>query len=368
MEVAPYLGRLQEPRQRPGLGGGDLAAILAQLGRDEAEAEGRVDLLLGPAGQPLAGVGAEDPVLVQLQPAAHRPLAQADVVVPGPGEVLQRGPEALRREGAQVHLETGGEHDARLRVAVAEDLLHVGVGDEGLRQGPRVAEHDEVEVSDALPAAAERAHRLHPRGPVALEVARQARDDGLCFRKKEPALGAAPVVQPLADLRLFLLLHPGQRPEAAVGDGLLEVLGGGDAELPPHEADALGSEPGQVQQLEEPRRHLGQQLLVVRAVTGRHRLLELRGDAGAHTGHLLQLLAAAEHLRDVAGQRLDRLAGQPVGTDAEDAFALDLEDIGDLVEDAGERQVVHETILRRATAVTARRRGAAARPPERAAR
>src|SRR5437773_9248033 len=124
------------------------------------------------------------------------------------------------------------------------------MSDEGLRQRPRVAEHDQVEVADTLPAAAERAHRLHPRGPVAFEVAGQARDDGLGLRKKEPALDAAPRLQALADLRLFLLLHARQRAEATVGDGLLEVLGGGDTELPPHEADALGSEPGQAPQLE----------------------------------------------------------------------------------------------------------------------
>src|SRR5439155_12128283 len=180
------------------------------------QAEGRVDLLFGPPRQPLAGVGVEDAVLVQLQPAAYRPLAQADVVVPGPGEVLQGGPEALGREGAQIHLDPGGEHDARLGIAVPEDLFDVRMSDEGLRQRPRVAEHDEVEVADTLPAAAERAHRLHPRGPVAFEVAGQARDDGLGLRKKEPALDAAPRLQALADLRLFLLLHARHRAEATV--------------------------------------------------------------------------------------------------------------------------------------------------------
>jgi hypothetical protein len=54
---------------------------------------------------------------------------------------------------------------------MAENLLHVGVGHERLGQGPRIAEHDEVQVADALPAPAERADGLHSRGPLLLQVA-----------------------------------------------------------------------------------------------------------------------------------------------------------------------------------------------------
>ena len=60
----------------------ELAAVLAQLGRDPRQAEALVDLLLGRAAVRLAGRVVEDPVLGDVQPAAHGRLAQRHVVLP----------------------------------------------------------------------------------------------------------------------------------------------------------------------------------------------------------------------------------------------------------------------------------------------
>src|SRR5436190_2044665 len=54
--------------------------------------------------------------------------------------------------------------------------------------------------------------------------------------------------QALADPLFLLVLHPRQRAQPAVRDRLLEVLGRGDAELPPQDAHRLGPQAGQLQQ------------------------------------------------------------------------------------------------------------------------
>ena len=81
----------------PALGGLDLAAVLAQFRRHEREPERRVDPLLVLAGDSRVVVHAVQAVLVQLQPALDRAVAQDDVVGLRAGEVLQRRAEALAR-------------------------------------------------------------------------------------------------------------------------------------------------------------------------------------------------------------------------------------------------------------------------------
>ena len=83
-------------RQRAALGGLDLARVLAQHRRDERQAERRVDLLLGLAGDDLAALELGERVLVQRQAARERALAQLDVVALRAGEVEQRRAELVR--------------------------------------------------------------------------------------------------------------------------------------------------------------------------------------------------------------------------------------------------------------------------------
>ena len=106
----------------------DLAARLAQLGRDPVQAERAVDLLLGAPGHDLAaspGVRlAREPVLVQRQALVVRHAAQLDVVLLAAGEVEQRRAERLRRHQPQVHLQAVGEPHRGLGVAARQHLGH----------------------------------------------------------------------------------------------------------------------------------------------------------------------------------------------------------------------------------------------------
>ena len=101
----------------------DLAAHLAQLGRNPVEPERRVDVLLALAGDRDIVGDAEQPVFVQLEAEADRPIAQRDVVRLRAGEVLQRGAAAVGGDEPQVGLEAAADEDARFRVAVPEHAL-----------------------------------------------------------------------------------------------------------------------------------------------------------------------------------------------------------------------------------------------------
>lgn len=105
MKIAAQVRQGHEVGQLVGLGQRDLAAVLAQLRRDEGESQLLVDLFLGGAGNPpLPG---EQAVFVEFPAAVERQAAQRDVVGLRSGEIEQRGTIALLRHGAQIDLEAG---------------------------------------------------------------------------------------------------------------------------------------------------------------------------------------------------------------------------------------------------------------------
>ena len=79
---------LDELRQATLLGGLDLALVLAQLGGNPRQAEARVHVLLGAAGDPARA--AKQAVLVQAQAPVNRPLPHDDVVFLIAREIHQR--------------------------------------------------------------------------------------------------------------------------------------------------------------------------------------------------------------------------------------------------------------------------------------
>ena len=147
--------RGRPPRRAPGSAavarGPELAAVLAQLGRDERVAEEAVELVLGREAVHLARLDHGDAVLRDGQPAALRVLAQRDVVVLRAREVLEQAAVVLGRHDAQVEPEPLLRHDGRLRVAVGGDLEHPRQLDEVREQRGRVGRgRDHVEVAEGL--------------------------------------------------------------------------------------------------------------------------------------------------------------------------------------------------------------------------
>ena len=130
MQVAAEVAQLDQVRQRPRARRLELAAALAQLGRDPLVAEVRVHLLLGLEGVHLARLDLRDPVLGDREPAPDGRLAQGDVVVLGAGEVLEQVAVAVRRHDSQVEAEAVLADDGRLRIASCGHLDDPGHGAE----------------------------------------------------------------------------------------------------------------------------------------------------------------------------------------------------------------------------------------------
>ncbi len=130
MEVAENFGKFQEFREGPGLGGLDLALVLPQLRRDEGEAQGLIDFLLGAASEhPIFLV--KEPILVEFPAAGHSAFPQPNVVGFGPGEVLPGGAERFLGDDAQIGLQSPGKFDRGFFRPLGQNFLDLGEGTEG---------------------------------------------------------------------------------------------------------------------------------------------------------------------------------------------------------------------------------------------
>ncbi len=129
----------------------ELATVLAQLRRDQLVAQEAVELFLGPEAVHLTRLGDRDAVLRDREPSPLGLLAERDVVVSRPREVLQQAAEVLRRDDSQVEPEPLLRDDGGLRVAVRGHLEHPGQRDEVRRQRRGVGGgRDHVEIPEGL--------------------------------------------------------------------------------------------------------------------------------------------------------------------------------------------------------------------------
>src|SRR5262252_4602319 len=108
----------------------DLARVLAQLRRDPWQVHRGEDRLLGVSGHPL--LASEHTVLVELQPARLRELADRDVVRLRAREVVERRAEALWGNDSEVDLQPALEDHRRPSGARSAHLLHLRIGSESL--------------------------------------------------------------------------------------------------------------------------------------------------------------------------------------------------------------------------------------------
>ena len=143
---------------------------------------------------------------------------------------------------------------------------------------------------------------------------------------------ALPIVERLQDQRLLLGAHPAQGADLAVRGRLLEVFDRADAELAIEHRDGLRTDALQVEQVEDRRRKLGDQLAVELGVAGLDDLADPRGQILADAGNL----AKPGHVerRQLVRMVGDDVGAVAVGADLERVVVLDLQQIGDLPEDA----------------------------------
>ena len=104
VEIPPDVGAFQETRQTAVVCRRDLAAILAELWRDEEQTERTIDLRLRASRNASLVAYPEKSVIVQFEAPLQCPVPEGDIVWLRPGEVLQRRTAALGRDDSEIGL------------------------------------------------------------------------------------------------------------------------------------------------------------------------------------------------------------------------------------------------------------------------
>ena len=156
-----------------------LAAVLAQLGRDEGVAEIRIEVRLVGERVDFTRLGDRDAVLGNRGSRRTASSRRATLWSFEP-VVLEQRSVALRRDDAEVDAKPLGGDDRRLGIAVRDDLVHGREADQVRRQRRRVRRgSDEVEVSKRLPTAPDAASlRDAIGGRVGAELLDELAHDG----------------------------------------------------------------------------------------------------------------------------------------------------------------------------------------------
>src|SRR5262245_11332809 len=230
----------------------DLPGVLAQLRRDPWQIYRGEDRLLGLPGHAL--LAQEHAVLVELQPARLRKLADRDVVRLGAREVVERRAEALRGNDPQVDLQSALEHHRGPRGAGRAHLLHLRIGSEALHDRRRRRRgDDDIEIADRLaaPAITAREHDLLDARNLA-----QMRSQRLgvlrCFGERKPALLRQARGHRFEHPRLGLLAEPLELAKPALPCRIRQILEALDLQLPVERSDPLGAEPGKAEEIRDP--------------------------------------------------------------------------------------------------------------------
>ena len=351
VQIAAQVGAIDEAGQLRGRAAASISPrILAQLRRNPGEAERLVDRLprVSPA-TALVVVDAEQPVFVQLEAEADRAIAQRDVVRLRAGEVLQRGAAALGGDQPQVGLEAAAEEHARFRVAVrrararpAGSSTKSSISDAGRRRrrgcrGRRRCRSRAAGCRPASIAASGRAlAQVATRAPRATSCASDSRCRPACRLRSSSALRIS---------ASFFAPMPAQRADAAVGARRAR------------DRRACGCRArGTASRRSSGRRPAGAAGRGSSAGTRR----AARGGYGDRRSSAISRMRAARSLpmpgisrrpASSSARELVRMVGDDVGAVAvranlERVVVLDLEEIGDLPEDARDRGVIQAAGLR----------------------
>ena len=286
---------------------------------------------------------AEHAVLADLQALALGHAAHRHVVRLGPGEVVERGAEAVRVDHAQVDLEAGAEQDARPGLALRQRFRHLRIGGEpGHHRVGRLRRHEDVEVADGVAHPPVAAGDLDPvdaahGAQVVGERPRVLRRDG---ELEAPRLRQLPLHR-IGDLRLARRPEPLQLADAALLGRPEQLRQRLDLEIAIERLDALRPEPGHAQELGHAGRQLLAQALEQLAGPGPAISPILAVRSSPIPGSLGSGLPPPIAPPRSSDQVLDRPRRVAIGAHAKRVRLLDLEEIGDLVEHPRDIGVVH---------------------------
>ena len=342
LQVAANVLHLHEVREPMVAGERDLAARFAQLRRDPVEAELRIDLLFGLPGRTPRAL--EEAVLVQLVALLLGDLAQLDVVRLGAGEIQQRRTVRVGLHRPQVHLEAAPQLDRGPRLALRDDFRHVAVRDEPVHhRGAVPRRHQDIQVPDRLtpPPVAPR-HLDLPDPAARSEMPDDRGRLGFGFVEEHAPLAGLRLAEPRAHLLFDLRPEPFELLDPALVERRGEVGRRFHLELLVEQLHAFGPETGNAQQVEQPRGELARELFAERQLPRGDDVRDLLGQVLADAGDVGQVLGPRLHqIGDRLGEIPNRTGRVAVRPHPERIRVLDLEEVRDLVEQAGDVGVLH---------------------------
>ncbi len=214
-----------------------------------------------------------------------------------------------------------------------EDAFHSRVADEIVHQRLIRAGGQQVEIAAGVAAAPQAADRRDRRLRRTLAQIADERGRGIVrIRQEMPPGVALALLERLQDERLLFPAHAAQRADASIGRRALEVVERPDPELAVQRGHGLGADALQVEQIQNGRRKLGEELAMKGRAAG-------FGDLADSGGQILPDARNLAQPRFVERRELVRMVRGDVGAvairaDLEGVVALDLQEIGNLAENA----------------------------------
>src|SRR6516225_5302777 len=277
LQIAADIGEFHEPRQLALLGSFHLAQVLAQLGGNPSETQLDVDFLFGLTGQDFLSL--EQAVLGELPAAPLGTVAQRHVVLLRTGKILQCRAVRLRREHADVHLQTVRKLGARFILALDQNLAYAREFQEVVGETSQVATcNQQVKVANRLTTAAQGAcgcNVLHAAelAKIGVQFLRQLRNR----IQSEASRNSVQSFDGLQNVLLRFFIHSGEFAQSAgLGRGF-QFLDGLDVELTMEKTHLLRPHGLQLQQVQQRARNLFQLILMVLALPGVEQFMDLVG-------------------------------------------------------------------------------------------
>ncbi len=217
----------------------------------------------------------------------------------GAGEVVQGGTETRLLHHAQIHLQPALQPDTGAGGALGQHQRHFVVTDKPIHDRCGISGGDQqIDVADGFLAAAVAA------GDDGMLHARNSREE---FAQRFGVLGGDRQLEALLRCRLHpqrienggfgFLAEPRQLADAAGARGARQFIRIADVQLLVECADALRSQPRDLQEFRDRRRQLPAQPVQRPAVTARDDLGDLGGQVFADSGQLGEVIALCHHVR-----------------------------------------------------------------------
>ena len=311
----------------------DLAPVFPQFRLDIGKIEHPVEVLLGRPGTVLPALFFFHAVLGEAPSPVKCPAPEGDVVVLGPGKILEGGPVLPLLHHAQVDLHTRRKDNGAPGGATAEHPGHLGKRAERFHNRLRIGRGcKEIDVPYRLLHPPDRTGKtdLPDRGQPGEMFLHVHRDRE--HRSEEEAAGCAfACSNPLQDVSLALLAKPEKTVDLPFPGRHLELPEVVDPELLVEHQCLLWPYPRDLRNLPHPGPHILLQPFEILELSRAEDLPELGGDMGPDTGEILQPVAFGNPV-DIFRQGLDPMGSPPVRNRFE-LHILDLEQVGDLVQD-----------------------------------